>query len=441
MDKVVKSNKNILAIIIMFALFFMVAFVTGLQNPCGLIVKSQFALSDFESQLGNFANFIAYAFMGIPAGLILQKKGYKITSIVAVCLGLLGVLLMIASSMPEQVAENSSLIYAMYIAGAFVAGFSMCTLNTVVNPMLNTLGGGGNRGNQLIQFGGVCNSTAATIVPILVGYLLGGKLLEKTVENANEPATAFATLVDARVALYIAVLIFMVALLVLIFSKIPEPLLEEAAKKETKEKVSFWGAFKYGNFVGGVIAIFLYVGVEVGIANFLNLYLTAPAEAAVKSGFAMTTTVAGVFVGAYWFLMLVGRVFGGIIAGAVSPRAMLGTVSALCIVLLLCGMFLPSNMVTIFGHTVPLNALFFVACGLCTSVMWGGIFNLATEGLNKYTAIASGIFMVMVCGGGVLPLVQGLVADMSGYVSSYWVLVIAVGYIFLYAMSTKKVTK
>ncbi|MBO7168122.1 MAG: MFS transporter, partial [Bacteroidaceae bacterium] len=134
-----------LPIIVMFFLFAMISFVTGFQNPFGIILKQQLGLANWQSQLGNAANFIAYAFMGLPAGMILQKKGYKFTSISAVLVGFIGVALMFASSY----VEDPNTIFAIYMTGAFVGGFSMCMLNTVVNPMLNTLAGGGNKGNQL----------------------------------------------------------------------------------------------------------------------------------------------------------------------------------------------------------------------------------------------------------------------------------------------------
>ena len=139
-----------LPIIVMFFLFAMISFVTGFQNPFGVILKGQLELSNFQSQLGNAANFIAYAFMGLPAGMILQKKGYKFSAIAAVLVGLFGVVLMFVSSL----FDDKTTIFSVYMTGAFVAGFSMCMLNTVVNPMLNTLGGGGKTGNQLLQFGG-----------------------------------------------------------------------------------------------------------------------------------------------------------------------------------------------------------------------------------------------------------------------------------------------
>ncbi|MDE6383033.1 MAG: MFS transporter [Paramuribaculum sp.] len=410
-----------LPIIVMFFLFAMISFVTGFQNPFGVILKEQLGLSALQSQLGNAANFIAYAFMGLPAGMILQKKGYKFSAIAAVLVGLVGVVFMFISSL----LDGDDLIFCVYLVGAFIAGFSMCMLNTVVNPMLNTLGGGGKKGNQLLQFGGATNSLAATICPVLVGYLMGGSLQG-------------LTLVKAQPALWVAMGIFAIALVVLLLSKLPEPILEElrnAPKKQ--EKPSLSGALKFSHYVGGVIAIFLYVGIEVGIPSIANLYMTNDLH--------IDTALAGSLVGAYWFLMLIGRLVGGSLGNVLSPKMMLVIVSAVALVLLLGAIFLsPEVTVTVpfLDAEAPLNIFMLILCGLCTSVMWGGIFNLAVEGLGKYTAVASGFFMVMVCGGGILPLIQGWVADLTGsYLVSYWVLFVATAYLLYYALIGSRVTK
>ena len=410
-----------LPIIVMFFLFAMISFVTGFQNPFGIILKQQLGLANWQSQLGNAANFIAYAFMGLPAGMILQKKGYKFTSISAVLVGFIGVALMFASSY----VEDPNTIFAIYMTGAFVGGFSMCMLNTVVNPMLNTLAGGGNKGNQLIQIGGSLNSLAATICPVLVGYLMG-------------QVTQETSLIDGRPALMIAMGIFALAYVVLLVSKLPEPILDALKNGEKKEEPALKGLFQFPHYVMGVIAIFLYVGIEVGIPNMANLYMTSTAD---KGGLGMDATIAGSIVGAYWFLMMIGRLVGGASGGKVSAKAMLSAVSTAALAFIVLGIMMPSSTVEIMSYTIPLNVLFFVLCGLCTSVMWGGIFNLAAEGLGKYTALASGFFMVMVCGGGLLPLLQGAVADFAGYLNSYWVLFAALCYMLFYALVGSKVTK
>ena len=415
-----QQKKNyVLPIAMMFALFAMISFVTGLTNPIGVIVKNQFAVANWMSQLGNAANFIAYAFMGIPAGLLLQKIGYKKTALLAIAVGFVGVGI--------QFLSGEARSFGVYLCGAFISGFSMCMLNTVVNPMLNTLGGGGKKGNQLIQFGGTLNSISATIVPILVGYLMG---------NA-----ANAKISDAAPALFIAMGIFALAFIVLASMQLPEPNREvEKKEKGVKDKHS---ALSFRHFVLGTVAIFLYVGVEVGIPNFVNLFLTN-APTAETPGMGLDATLAGSVVGTYWFLMMCGRLIGGVLGGKFSAKAQITFVCLLALIFLLVGMYTPSTITVsmpVFTGTgfamaaVPMGVMFFVLCGLCTSVMWGGIFNLAVEGLGKYTAMGSGLFMVMVCGGGILPLIQGGVADLTGnYMASYWVIFAAVAYILYYAL-------
>ena len=410
---------NVLAIGIMFFLFAMISFVTGLQNPMGVIAKAQFGATNLMSQLGNAANFIAYAFMGLPAGFLLKGKGYKFTALTAIAIGFVGVGISYLSGVFES--------FPVYLLGAFVSGFSMCMLNTVVNPLLNTLGGGGNKGNQLIQLGGSCNSLAATIVPVLAGYLIG-EVTEKT------------QVVDVNLALFIAMAIFALAFVIIFLSTIPEPELEAAAAAGEQKKEgtieSIKGAVSHKNLVFGVIAIFLYVGIEVGIPNMANLYMTSP------DGLGMAAGVAGTLVGAYWVLMLCGRLVGGAVGAKVSSRAMMTFVSSIAIVFVLLGMFLPETMtMTLLDAQVPVGMVFFVLCGLCTSIMWGAIFNLAVEGLGKYTSIASGLFMVMVCGGGLLPLLQGFVADKAGYIPSYWVIIAALAYTLWFALAGSKVEK
>ena len=417
-----QQNKSyVLPIAMMFALFFMISFVTGLQNPFGVIVKNQFMASNLESQLGNLANFIAYAFMGIPAGKMLQRIGYKKTALTAIVVGFTGVCVTFLSGIAGS--------FAVYLTGAFISGFSMCMLNVVVNPMLNTLGGGGKKGNQLLQFGGAINSIGATIVPVLVGYLIG-------------TISAGTSIADANPALFLAMGIFALAFIVLFSMQIPEPHAAQAnvnAVKDTHSPMSF------RHFILGAIAIFLYVGIEVGIPNIANLFMTSGSEA---NGLGIDTTTAGSVVGTYWFLMFIGRLTGGSLGAKFSSKGMLTFVSALGILFVVLAILTPTTQVVnmpvfkadiSFGLAeVPMSIMFLVLCGLCTSVMWGGIFNLATEGLGKYTAAASGIFMAMVCGGGILPAIQGAVADVVGYVESYWVIVLALAFLLFYALVCSK---
>jgi FHS family L-fucose permease-like MFS transporter len=402
---------NGLAIAVMFMLFFMIAFVTNFAGSMAIIAKSQFEASNAMAQLGTLANFLAYAFMGVPAGIILKRKGYKFTSLAAVVVGIVGV--------GVQLLSGYVASFEVYVLGAFIAGFSMTMLNIVVNPMLNTLGGGGNKGNQLVQLGGACNSIGGTLAPIILGYLIGG-------------SAAAAQVGDAAPAMLAAMLIFLLAFVIISLTKIPEPHIETAeqraaanAQKDQHSPLSF------RHFVLGAVAIFFYVGVEVGIPNTANLYMSANP--------AVGPAIAGTVVGLYWLMMMFGRLIGGAVGGKVSSKAMLVTVSSLAIAMLLCVIFFPEAWVVTFkGIELPISMIIMFLCGLMTSVMWGAIFNLAAEGLGKYTPAASGIFMAMVCGGGILPFFQNLLADHTNYLISYIVPIAGLLFILFYALVGSK---
>ena len=417
-------KKNILPIVVMYLLFFMIAFVTNLCNPMAVIVKSTFSMSNFAAQLGNAANFIAYAVMGIPAGILLKKMGYRKTALLAITVGFVGVFLQYMSG---WAAIES---FWVYLAGAFTAGCCMCMLNTVVNPMLNILGGGGNRGNQLVQFGGVCGSTAAVLVTIIMGSLIA---------DASR-----AQIADATPALMIALGVFAFAFLVLLLVQIPEPETISQASDEAKG-VERYSTFSFRHFNLGMVAIFMYLGIEVGVPTYVMQYLTTATDAATP-GLGINANIVGMIVAVYWLLMLVGRFLGGMISAKVSSRAQIISVSGICLVLVLLGMFLPSDMMvkmpgidwaslTMITAEVPVGVLALILVGLCTSVMWGGIFNMAVEGLGKYTSIASGAFMTMVCGGGILIPLQGKLADILGdFQMSYVVVLMCAAYILFYAL-------
>ncbi len=550
------------AIVVMMALFAMIAFVTNLCNPMAVIIKSQGDVSNVLAQIGNYGNFIAYLIMGIPAGMLIAKFGYKRTALIGLIVGIVGILVQWLSGTFDA-SQNLGLVFTVYLIGAFISGFCMCILNCVVNPMLNILGGGGNSGNKLIQLGGVFNSSAAVACYILMGALIG---------EASK-----AKIADATPALMIALAIFVAAFFIIMFTKIEEP-------EQTKVDLSMVkGAMKYRHFALGALAIFLYMGIEVGVPTHVQQYLSAdkaeniakkteilkqyenqqitldeaakqyvevtfvqaepeqvateniaaqetevavatdavevaeatevavetnatqpeeqqvvaeetpaqPAEEAVKvaentqdaeqlavneefnkevekvkkdieagnitsakeagkdAGQGIPSGTVGMIIAVYWFMMLIGRLVGAGIGGKVSSRAMITTVSIATLVLVLFGMFAPSNVLvnfpgidwgklTIVWQEIPLGIFAFLLVGLCTSVMWGAIFNMAVEGLGKYTAIASGIFMTMVFGCAVMVAIQSFVADSFGYIPSFWVVVFCAAYLLFYALVGSK---
>ena len=425
-----KQGGNIFAIAIMFALFFMIAFVTNFASPMGVIAKNQFNASNALSQLGNAANFIAYLFMGIPGGLILKRKGYKFTALAAVAVGFVGVGVQLVSGYISS--------FPVYVLGAFIAGFSMCMLNLVGNPMLNTLGGGGNKGNQLVQFGCSLNSVGATLSPMILGWLIG-------------EITKDTSFIKAAPALMIAMGIFAVTFVVVALSKIPEPHIETAEEKaarisgKTSVIRDVVETLKFRHFTFGALAIFFYIVIEVGVPSMGMLYMTecvkdAAGEIVSKGPGYVGGTVAGAVCGVYWLFMMFGRLLGGAVGGKVSSRMQVAFLASLGITLLLSVMFAPVKMVTLFGYQFPLSMAFMVGVGLCTSVMWGGIFNMAAEGLGKYVPMGSGIFMAMVFGGVLIP-VQGMIADKVGILNSYWFSIALLAYVLMYALLFSKPSK
>ena len=522
------------AIIIMIALFAMIAFVTNLCSPMATIIKNQGPISNVLAQIGNYGNFIAYLVMGIPAGMLISKYGYKKTALIGLAVGITGIGIQWFSGQLDA-QENLGLVFAIYLVGAFVAGLCMCILNCVVNPMLNILGGGGNKGNQLIQIGGVFNSSAAVAVYIIMGASIG--------EITRETKIA-----DAEFALMLALAIFVIAFIVILKTKIQEP-------EQSKVDMSLVkGALKFRHFKLGILAIFLYMGIEVGVPTYILQYLPADtqetldkkeliitrydnkeitadqatieylattqetdkaiirekaAEEALKKfleknenaaeykkdsvklaagdravkdfddlvketkekiaganpeitiesikatapGCGMKVSIANTIVAVYWLMMLIGRFIGGAIGSKISSRKMITTVSVMTLVLVAFGMFASAsstitipgidwNNMDIISAQVPIGIFAFLLVGLCTSVMWGGIFNMAVEGLGKYTAVASGIFMTMVFGCAVMVFIQGMVADMTAnYMTSYWIVMFCAAYLLFYALVGSKPSK
>ena len=428
-----QSKIPVVPVITMFFMFAMISFVTNMAAPFGNIWKGHYS---WAGMLGNMMNFLAYLIMGIPAGKLMSRIGYKRTALWALGVGFVGVVVQYLSSLfGSSVAtfsvggEPVMLNFLIYLLGAFVCGFSVCMLNTVVNPMLNTLGGGGNRGNQLIQTGGTLNSLTGTLTPLLVGALIG-------------TVTDRTAMSDVAPLLFIAMGVFALAFLVILFVKIPEPRKDDLSDKtdlpdSSDGKRSAWS---FRHLVLGVVAIFFYVGVEVGIPGELNFYLTDDP----LCGAAIGGAVAAV----YWLLMMVGRAASAAISGKVSSRTQLSTVAMAAIILVVVAILMPSDIrVSMPGYSVsdgfsmfqvPISALFLVLCGLCTSLMWGTIFNLSVEGLGRHTEQASGIFMMMVVGGGVMPLIQNAIAGAIGYMASYWLVVAMLAYILFYALVGSK---
>ena len=195
-----------------------------------------------------------------------------------------------------------------------------------------------------------------------------------------------------------------------------------------------YNCFSFRHFTLGAVAVFLYTGVEVSIANMTNIYLIH--EVGVGPG------IAGVIVAFYWFFMFLGRLVGGSLGSKFSSRDMLQFSSMMAIIFIIITIFTPEKITISVGRysfgNIPVNVVFLVLTGLFTSVMWGNIYNLSVEGLGKYTSTATGFFMVMVCGGGIVPILQALFADLVGCRASFWLIIVCLGYLMYYGSTGYK---
>ena len=397
---------NRLTIAVMFGMVFMVGFVTMFTGPLAAVVKAQFGASNALSQFGSSANFLAYLFMGLPCGMVLKRKGYRFTSLAAVSVGIAGVGLQILAGFVAS--------FGVYVLGAFVAGLSMCMLNVTANPMMNTLGGGGNGGNRLVQYGCTFNSVGGMSSPLILGFLIGGEV-------------AKANVLDALPVQLAALVFFAFGFVVILKADIPEPHLEPDAPSPWRDVIS---AFRYRHFALGALAMLLFEPVECGICNMVNLYVTAEGTPAYAGA-----VVGGALVSAYCALMMAGRFGAGLLGNRISARTMVGAAAAVAIALLAAAALVPFMKVSLpfVSVSLPLSALLMVACGLCISVMFGGIFSLATDGLGRLVPVASGITMSLVSGGALLAVI-GFVTDRFGILSSCWVFAGFLGYILFFSV-------
>ena len=402
------ASLRIMTIIAMMFLYAMISFVTNIAAPVGKIWGASFddpAQAERMGMLGNLFNFLAYLIMGIPAGNILSKYGYKKTALSAILLGFIGIAVQWLSGVVDS--------FYVYLFGALLGGFCVCMLNTVGNPMLNLLGGGGKKGNQLNLIGGTFQSLVQALTPMVVGAIIGTELAGKEIDDVN-------------IVLYIAMAIFALIFVVIYFTPIAEP--QHTGSDIVYERSPF--AFRH--FTLGAVAIFCYMGIEIGVPATLVSYL----KGLDGIGYDAATFMAGLF----FIMMLIGRAIGSAVGGKVSSKAMVITVSSLAVVLMALAILLGDSvkipMVANWSFDVlamPLAAVLIMLVGLCGSVMWGSIFNLATEGLGKYTAKASGIFMTMVVGGGVLPYIQSAIAAHDCLIS-YLVPIACAAFILYYAL-------
>lgn len=461
-QKNVSNNSALATIISVFFFWGFVAASNGLLIP---VLKNHFTLSQFESQLVDTAFYIAYGvgsliyfLLSISMGDPLNKMGYKNGLVLGLIISAIGALLFIPAVTLNQ--------YFYFLIGLFVIAFGFSLLQIVANPFVINLGNP-VKGAHRLSLAGSINSLGTSVGPVIFAYALYGSANAAQVKQIGIDALKVPFIILGGVLFFLA--------LFLKFSKLPDIHSEE-------NKTSAMGALQYPQLTLGMLAIFIYVGVEVTIGSNLSALIgtlkNIPGD--------MLANYAAPFVSLYWGSLMIGRWTGAMnvfqwtqiqkrILQIVVPFIAFGVVLffnyirgsqidnlyfyivwiALFIIINFMAQEKPARTLIIFGLAAAVfmviglmtsgdTAIFsFMSGGLFCSVMWPCIFNLAIAGLGKYTNQGSSLLIMMIFGGAMIPLVQGFLADKPniGIHASYSVAVICFLFLAWYGYQVRAILR
>ncbi|MEN9959190.1 MAG: hypothetical protein RLZZ474_1434 [Bacteroidota bacterium] len=374
-------------------LFFVFGFVTWVNSVLIAFFKDAFQLNNFQSLLVTSAFFISYFVMAIPSSWVLAKTGFKNGMSFGLLAMAVGTLLFI----PAAKAAN----YPLFLLGLFVIGTGLALLQTASNPYVTILGPSESAA-QRISVMGICNKVAG----ILSQVIFGGLLLS---------SAAGPTKLETVIMPYGIMTVILVALAAWVrLSSLPEVEAEETAEEALASKSSVWA---YPNLVLGLIAFFLYVGVEVMAGDTIINY-------GVSKGFSMD--IAKSFTSYTLYGMLAGYVVGILFIPKYLSQQKALNYSALL------GILFSIGAVALDGY---LSVLCIALLGLANALMWPALWPLALQGLGKFTKIGSALIIMMISGGAVIPLVYGSIADQLGDTQLAYVIMIPC-YLFILFYAT-----
>ncbi|RTQ51686.1 sugar MFS transporter [Hymenobacter gummosus] len=440
----------------MTSLFFLFGAVTNFNGVLMPYLKDVCQLTDFQSSLVPFAFFAAYFLMSLPAGYLLERLGYQ-RGIV------LGLLIMAGGALMFIPAANARAL-SLFLAGLSLLGAGVTLLQVAANPYVSVLGPA-RRAASRVSLVGVANNLGGTLSPLVGGLILFGSTEVLKARLAQLPQSQRlleeAALVKAP---YLGLAAFLAVLAGVFFLlRLPEidsiPADEEAVAADAALLQGRRSALDFRHLVLGVVAIFMYVGVEVGLGDFLIRYGEAqgirqlsdftqqlvrglnavtnyglvvigqtPLPIDTASGF--TKAVGAVLVASYWFGSMIGRIVGIPLLRRFPDRPMLVAVCALGTVLVVASVALRGEA-----------ALWLIVlCGLMNSIMWPVIFPLAIKGLGPFTKQGSSYLIMAIVGGALIPLLMGWVATHGGGLRVAFLLpALCYAYLLYYALSGYRV--
>ena len=394
-----RTNNYLGPFLTMVFLFFIVGFLTTANTQFQGPLKDAFlsgagSLKNTFATLITFSWFLAYPLAGPVGSRWVDRRGYKATLLRGLAVMACGLLLFFLSSwftvrFPDASVGGDGMNipagFLIFLLGSFVTGASATILQVVLNPYLNACEVPGTQAIQRMAIGGTANSVGTTVAPYFVtGIVFGGLAMEDI------------SIRQLMIPFFVLALVIVAVAVVLSRFRLPDI---AGTRTEGGEPLarSIWS---FRHLTLGVVAIFFYVGVEVCIGGNINLY-------AIEKGFSSPALLATL----YWGGMLLGRAVGSSLS-RIPPRIQLTVTTVSAFVLVLLAILLD-------------NPWILAAAGLFHSIMWGAIFTLSIQGLGKYTSAASGVFMIGVVGGAILPLCQGGLADLLGGWRLSWIIVLA----------------
>lgn len=387
------------ALISLAILYFMMGFITVLNDTLVPFFKAGFTLNYSQSSLVQFYFFLTYGLISIPSGRIVEKIGYKNGMVTGFLIASFGAFLFYPASIFHT--------YELFLAALFIVAIGIVLLQVAANPYITVLGPAKTAASRLTLIQGV-GSIGTTVSPLFGAYFILSRLEESA---ASSDAVIVPYLLIGATLLTIA----------LIVSRLSLPVIKaEPAKMEDHAVQEVKSIFQFRNLNYGVIAIFMYVGAEVAIGTFLTNYIADTLNIAEH--------MANNYVALYWGGMLVGRLIGAWVLKSLKPSFALAGVAALASLLILTSINTTGNIAV---WTI-------IAVGLCNSIMFAVIFSLSVGGLGNYTTHASGLLSTAIVGGAIVPYAQGFVKDHSTWTMAFIIPLVCYLFIVFYGLNGYK---
>lgn len=397
----------------------MFGFVTWLNGALIPYFKIVCELSNFESLLVAFCFYISYFVMALPSSWILNKTGFKNGMMIGLWVMALGMLLFI----PAALSRN----YAIFLGGLFVIGSGLAVLQTAANPYVTVLGDPESAA-QRISIMGISNKIAGVLSPLLLGSIVFANAGELTSMlpsmTEQDKAIILNDLATKIIPPYVGMALVLTVLGLAIWKiNLPAIDLNSLQKNENEIGENRTSVLAYPNLVLGVVALFLYVGVEVIAGDTIISY-------AMSQGIALDT--AKTFTSYTLAAMIIGYILGIYTIPKHIKQENALVVSALL------GMIF--SLVTVFSEGY-ISVFFIAALGLANAVMWPAIWPLSIKNLGKHTGTGSSLLIMAIAGGALLPLVYGKLADAFSSREAYWLILPCYGYILYFALKGNKIGK